>query len=185
MRQKILPGAVLTVVGLFCLLAFGVATHAQEERVTLTTYYPAPFGVYQILRLFPTTGICTGNGLCPRPGEMCYSNTDNRMYICGGAAPSRWRQITDLWDISPADPNSIYSVSSGNVGIGTNIPTAKLDVRGTTNICVRQFYTPTSGMTTCPPGYGLTRSAGPGPPSGFFMCCRHCGIPDFDANGIC
>jgi hypothetical protein len=176
------------VLGIFLLVsffAFGIATHAQEERITLTTYYPAPFGVYQTMRLFPSN-VCTPFVACPRPGEMCYRAADNRMYICGGS-PAQWRIVTNLWAISPTDSNSIYSLAPNNVGINTTQPMSTLDVRGSTNICVRLFFGPSTGMTMCPPGFGIT-TINPtiaAPQQGVIMCCRDCGAPDFNADGIC
>ena len=35
------------------------------------------------------------------------------------------------WAVTPTDSNNIYNLNSGNVGIGTSTPLAKLDIQGT------------------------------------------------------
>ena len=37
----------------------------------------------------------------------------------------------ELWAVTPTDSNNIYNLNSGNVGIGTSTPLAKLDIQGT------------------------------------------------------
>ncbi|MGE5279670.1 MAG: hypothetical protein ACM3L6_02860 [Deltaproteobacteria bacterium] len=174
------------------LFAFVVVTLAQEERITLTTYYPAPFGVYRILRVVPST-LCTPFTACARAGEICYRQADNLLYVCGGI-PNQWRVISNLWSISQVNTNNIYNTNTlvpggGNVGVNTTNPMSTLDVRGSTNICVREQYTATSINVTCPPGFAITtvNTAVAAPQMGFIMCCRDCGTgaPDIGNDGVC
>ena len=37
----------------------------------------------------------------------------------------------ELWAVTPTDSSNIYNLNSGNVGIGTSTPLAKLDIQGT------------------------------------------------------
>ncbi len=37
----------------------------------------------------------------------------------------------DTWAVTPTDSDNIYNLNSGNVGIGTSTPNAKLDIQGT------------------------------------------------------
>jgi len=66
--------------------------------------------------------------------------------------------------------------SSGNVGIGTIAPAAKLDVAGNvnvsgnTNLCTLVAYTATSGTTSCPSGYYTWSAAGQS--TGYILCCK-------------
>ncbi|MDP2923500.1 MAG: hypothetical protein Q8O30_07265 [Candidatus Omnitrophota bacterium] len=77
---------------------------SQTESITITTYYPAPFGVYRQL-VTQTLGV----------GD---NNTDG--VIGGNDAPD------------PAtDPGEVWI--SGNVGIGTTNPQGELHIRSTDN----------------------------------------------------
>ena len=63
-------------------------TFAQEkDSITITTYYPSPYGVYKRMRLHPS-GDCATNGFCNsyEEGELCYysSGTDKTLNVCDG-----------------------------------------------------------------------------------------------------
>lgn len=110
--------------GLVSLLVSCLAGELQSENVTLTTYYPAPSGVY-------TQMITTANTFLARDGG----------YILAGPLPT-----------SPAVPASKFNVNGGigigntsfivnaapangmivqgNVGIGTSAPTVNEEVAG-------------------------------------------------------
>lgn len=83
--------------------------------------------------------------------------------------------------------NRRLAIVGGNVGIGTPSPSAKLDLQGTTNICVRVDYsvgtTPT--QTLCPDNYLITwgTATTPALASGWIMCCRAC--LDNNRTGMC
>lgn len=68
--------------------------YAQEESLTITTYYPSPYGVYKTLRLYP--------GGSPAPNDNCleedegalvyYKNptdyTKNKVLVCKQTGPA-------------------------------------------------------------------------------------------------
>ncbi len=95
------------------------------ESITMTTYYPAPFGAYDQLRLVPRgdlTGACS-------PGTFYISSTSGDMRYCRtdgtwGYAPGVWKQVG----------NTIYPANSGNsslkVGLGLTLPTSRLMIKG-------------------------------------------------------
>jgi len=99
---------------LLCLVSFAFA----QETLTITTYYPSPYGVYREMRaqrMAIGDGYIQGGQYC-WPGETCA----NQIY-------------TDLdgdssYDSFP-DEDLVDLVVQGNVGIGTTGPGAKLDVR--------------------------------------------------------
>ena len=81
---------------LLCFSAF-----AQQETLTITTYYPAPLGVYGQL-VTNTLGV---------------GNTNGAGGITGADAPNPATNRGDVW-------------ITGNVGIGTNTTQNRLDVSG-------------------------------------------------------
>ncbi len=96
-----------------------------EESLSITTFYPSPYGVYNEMRLFPHDAPVTSCSAATE-GTMFYNGTSHDLQVCTGTA---WGGGGDsLWAGSGAD---IYNTNTGNVGIGTNVPTsAKLVVSG-------------------------------------------------------
>ncbi|MBM3248779.1 MAG: tail fiber domain-containing protein [Candidatus Omnitrophica bacterium] len=105
---------------------FSAVAYGQTlETITLTTYYPSPYGVYSALRMLPTN-IDPLSG-CSTKGEMFYHSTNNTVYICDG---SNWKDIggggggnwlSSGTNLYPADV-------SWNVGIGTTSPQGQFHV---------------------------------------------------------
>jgi predicted aspartyl protease len=146
---------------LFAVLCVGVAGIAEE--ITLTTYYPAPYGVYEELgvdnndgRQFRTTtwadmsanssgyGLFAGNAYVMYDGanRFRYSNTHGSIGAIGFAVNyPLWNKasiISSGTTSATADNNFTPSVIAtfeydGNVGIATTDPNYKLDVTGTVN----------------------------------------------------
>lgn len=112
------------------IVIFSAICFAQgNETITITTYYPAPYGVYQELRLFPSgppVGICD-------EGELYYddASTGNPegLYVCDSGG--NWQAVTGFWAQSGTN---LYTKDSGiagtewNVGIGTTEPGGPLHV---------------------------------------------------------
>lgn len=100
---------------------------AQAETITITTYYPAPYGVYSILQLYPGS---RPSGTCQQ-GQMYYDNgagTYSRgVYYCDNLG--NWQSLGGgYWTQSGS---YLYTnQSSWNVGIGTGTPAEKLHVYG-------------------------------------------------------
>ena len=103
----------------------------SQETLTITTYYPAPFGVYGNLRLFPTDAeptCATSNDegvfyydLSQHTYRACKFNTGNNRYEFQDMGGGFWTlNGTSLY------PND----NDWNVGIATDTPHAKLDVAG-------------------------------------------------------
>jgi hypothetical protein len=116
----------------FC-ITFCFAQDEHDESITITTYYPSPYGVYKQMRLYPTDDI-DPTAACSNKGEMYYDDTGtpgNQLYVCDGSA---WQGLEGYWAASPSDPNNIYNTNTGYVGIGTTNPQTTLDVAGATRL---------------------------------------------------
>lgn len=93
---------------LLSLMFLGLSVYAQDETLTITTYYPAPFGIYQRM-----VSQALGIGDTNASGSIDVGDAPNP-----AADPE---QAGDLW-------------VAGDVGIGTVDPQAQLDVNGNVNI---------------------------------------------------
>jgi len=68
------------ILGLVFVAVFSFAQ--QGEQVTITTYYPSPYGVYKNLRLFPYA-VSSGQA-CNQQGNLAYSESSNEPLYCDG-----------------------------------------------------------------------------------------------------
>ena len=118
-------------------LALSSPTLAQQS-VKLSTYYPAPYGGYEKIRLVPNSNI-TPDTLCTSEGEMTYyldtlDNTNNKLLICSrdpSGLTTKWQGATG-WTLSG---NNLHTSNTNyNVGVGTNTPQDKFEVNGVINI---------------------------------------------------
>ena len=94
------------------------------ETLTMTTYYPSPFGVYQSLRLAPTNSEpACGAGTV---GTLYVDDSDDSLYYCDG---SDYTQGFGQWR---SNGNDVYPVNYtvAEIGIGTNTPSERLDISG-------------------------------------------------------
>ncbi len=104
--------------GAAALLICFAANDVVSESMTMTTYYPAPSGVYK--RLTATSGVRIGT----------YANSQ---------APDGGLIVSGNVGIGTTHPAGKLDVAggltvSGNVGIGTTAPSAKVHVVGDTNL---------------------------------------------------
>jgi hypothetical protein len=103
-------------------------TARSQETITITTYYPAPYGVYRHLRLSPTDSApnCDSNNR----GTMYYADTEDTLKICttldGAYNLYSLREVAGYWTQSGSNlyPNDL----TWNVGIGTDSPDYDLEI---------------------------------------------------------
>lgn len=109
------------------LLMLSAVTVCRAEEITLTTYYPSPYGVYSELRLYPK-----GSSPTPcQPGTMYYDNDvgDEGLKVCGSS--QNWQLIGGGYWVPGDVVGDIRNINlSGDVGIGISNPQARLDVSG-------------------------------------------------------
>ena len=119
-----------------------IACRAEAGSVQFSTYYPAPFGMYDRLRLVPRAAL----GASCDPGTFYYE-TGVGLKFCDESAAwgplggSVWTQSGN--NIYPADTASNPNLM---VGIGTTSPGYPLDVAGAGRMRVRQGTNGTAGI---------------------------------------
>ncbi|MBI4056934.1 MAG: hypothetical protein HY399_05225 [Elusimicrobia bacterium] len=112
----------------------------STEQLTLTTYYPAPYGVYNELRTI---------------GNTYLAYTSGRVGI-GTNSPTGKLQVT----VAGSDRLFIND-TNGRVGVGTNSPGDEMEINANTNITSGKHITtqnnscsivqyPIPGTTLCP-----------------------------------
>lgn len=118
---------------------FFSSTAVHAESLTLTTYYPAPYGAYDRLRLIPRA---TLSGAC-EIGSLYVESATGAVSYCSddGSGSGVWGPLSRLWVQTGDD---LYLADNGNpnlyVGIGTAAPTSKLDVAGNINVADGHSY---------------------------------------------
>ncbi len=95
---------------------------AVEESLSITTYYPSPYGVYNELRLYPHSAPVAVCNL-ETEGTMYYDIDEHQLKVCDG---SGFGSNSGLWASSGKD---IYNTNKGNVGIGTTAPRTLLHLK--------------------------------------------------------
>ena len=98
--------------------------------VELSTYYSAPMGAYDRLRLIPRSSagmVCDST----TEGLMFYDTDNDQIFVCKDTGIAEWDRLGGIWE--QADNGTIGDVylSEGNsldlfVGIGTNTPEFRL-----------------------------------------------------------
>jgi len=155
-RHLKIAGITALFIFVLCSLSFAQG----EEKITISTYYPSPAGVYHIMQLFPTTERpdCTE----ALRGALLYYDVSDSVQMCdcqGTPLHCGWRDVffwgQDFWwrsDNPDATNPDIYNFNQGGrVAIGKKTNDAKLDVyttntnagnpRGLLNLEVATFGT--------------------------------------------
>jgi hypothetical protein len=105
-----------------------MAGFLYADSLTLTTYYPAPFGAYDRFRLVPREEL---TGSCDN-GTLYVNNSDGDVKYCQndgtwGFVPGAWKQTGNNVILSDALSNPDLKV-----GIGTPSPSHHLDIYAST-----------------------------------------------------
>ena len=154
----------------FFLFVLHSPAFSQTEEITITTYYPSPYGSYEELeadRFMIGAGTLPADdgvvnfqmlgadpGASGNEGSIYYNSTDNEFKYHDGID---WQPLAD-------------------------VP------------CMRRNYIANSGVNPCPTGYAfagavyaatehITYFDNPLPDSGMYLCCQYC--DDFNNDEIC
>lgn len=177
---------------------FWFLAYAQNETLTITTYYPSPQGSYKDLQVTNrlNVGLDRAGGNPNAVGMIVGGADGGAIQIAAHSTTQgpttrflRFGNVDNNWVFSPI--MSIVNEPAQRVGIGTITPTQTLDVNGDTNIsgnltlsgnftltgtsntCIRQTFTSVSGTQTCPAGYNVPMAPfSPSSTSGVFLCCK-------------
>jgi hypothetical protein len=79
----------------FCIFILSLTTAClaqfnQTESISITTYYPAPYGVYKNIRIIPSNESDPSNVRINQPGTMYFNDSDRKLYVHNGSA---WGKI--------------------------------------------------------------------------------------------
>lgn len=133
---------------------------AQTAGVTMTTYYPSPFGEYTTLRLLPRAGDLTN----PCTVGSLYVNSSGVLQYCYRQGSSGvWGAPSEVWNQSGDDIFLTDTTVNPNlrVGIGTTAPEFKLSVMNDGGIIAKGG----TGASTLSLGAGTRLMWNPGQPA--------------------
>lgn len=77
------------------ILSSSLSIFAEDEKVTITTYYPSPYGVYGTLRLYPKATPADG-----QTGEMYYDQGKNRVRMFVSQTQKNWL-LSESFNVVP------------------------------------------------------------------------------------
>ena len=66
----------------FFILPLIAHSQESEKTITITTYYPAPYGVYKYLRLYPTTCASADCQDANDIGTLCFDKDTQQVKVC-------------------------------------------------------------------------------------------------------
>lgn len=108
MRSKI--SVLIVILALLCFASFVYAQTTEE--ITITTYYPSPYGVYKNLRLFPNNDVQVGD-VCSNAGEFSFRNTGTnakKLLYCDG---TNWQLFAQSGWYVPQDVRKTTNTNTG------------------------------------------------------------------------
>lgn len=123
--------------GAFLCVVLLMSIYSIAEDITLTTYYPAPYGAYNEMSV--SQAVSTNNNT----SALIVSSTDNDTTAPAIFASTRLNgmllsanDVTAAYyilSINSGATSRFYVRNDGNVGINNNAPAYTLDVTGTVN----------------------------------------------------
>lgn len=146
-------------VSLFFIVYFLIlpACYAQApEQITITTYYPSPYGVYQALE---ARRLAVGTVDATHPMPDVNNATTDGVAIFRGQGPGNptWASDGALYYNSSSHQFRYYNGTAW-VPLG---------------ICKRNTFAQNTGRVYCPPGTAIVAAVIGMPRSGSYLCCPY------------
>lgn len=113
-----------------------------EESITITSYYPSPYGVYKNLRIYPNDEETPGDA-CSNPGEMYFDDSEDTLYICSSGT---WKKAPGGTSSTLGESVMYLRAISGTGTLPANCPSGwtpadyKLEAAGPSSNFVRTCY---------------------------------------------
>ena len=85
----------------------------SQEQLTITTYYPAPYGVYMRMRLAPDAIVVGTACTADQEGAMAYSGIEESLLVCTTNGLGTGNAVT--WELAPGFQTK-YWVADRNIG---------------------------------------------------------------------
>jgi len=148
-----------------------------EESITITTYYPSPYGVYNELQLFPHNPAVTACDDAHK-GTLFYKSTDDQVYVCKGTtlgwkpvsagAPSGFCVFSDTQTSCPTGWTRRTQFDGRTIrGFATPGGTGGADTHN------HGSFTDGDSVGTSPASVGATDAASSWPPyMNVIICCK-------------
>lgn len=162
------------ILGLGILLCLVSLAYAQEQ-ITITTYYPSPFGSYRDLE---TQRLAVAYGQPPAIPSVFWNNFLTVKTGFGDTIAVGGDNVGNDAEIRINAPAARNTVTFWNVGV---VPNRLARVNAA--ICLRRFFTPVSGVIQCPPNYAIAEAPVAAGTFGSYLCCPFC--PDANNDGLC
>jgi len=171
----------LEVMALVLLFAFGVFVfhgYCQEERITLTSYYPSPFGLYRNLNVTHTLNIsaAAATNATTRTTGIVFQGPTGGGWIRGFNNELRievnFGTNSSIF-IGAFNGSGLRIDDSGTFAVSGNL-WSHSPQRGLG--CYTMNYGSESGNTFCPPGFTVNSTLSgftPLPDGGLFYCCNY------------
>jgi hypothetical protein len=196
MRRRFNPIEILLVVILISPALIFVCR--AEEQITITTYYPAPNGIYREMRAdqmsigsaYRTSTLSDGNIIISGRVGIGSSNNPPAGKLDAVMADGTSRVTINDDNNAGIDLRGLggnpYIDFSDDTGMNyavrlrlvrdSGTPYLKLDGGRLVNTigCIRYTFTPTSGIQNCPAGTAISQAPmTPAGTDGFFLCCNY------------
>ena len=111
----------LLVVTLFFILGLFTLSFSQEQ-ITITTYYPSPYGSYNELQLFPHNPAVTNCNTANAQGTLYYDSITRSVQVCTFDGTSYFWTAIGGGGAAPAPSTAIYINWQLNIPTGTTVP---------------------------------------------------------------
>lgn len=152
-RQHLLPNSRYNnTIGLFFLVVIiltilPIFSYGAEESITVTTYYPSPYGVYSEMRLYPKLESEATACDSSQEGLMYYDKDKHTLKVCGKAG--KWENQAPRFFKGLGCASCPYGTQSFNLGLYVMTYCKPKDYDGT----VLSFDAPPEGGYACHSDY--------------------------------